>query len=223
MGSHTPAPWWFKGKALYSAGSSVSVVALPQVMVGGKIISSNALSFQWSINDSPMPQSSGLGRSSITFKGSQLRAAETADVNVQFGGVTVAQGRIVITASKPQAMLYVHDPLRGTLFDQALQNQVSLTATEFTVEAAPFYFANASIKNGSVPFAWTLNSEEATGPQTSQGLITLRQSGSGAGQANLGVTLQNVESDKYVQTAKNNLTILFGGSTGSLFSAFFGL
>ncbi len=219
----TSVPWWFKGKALYTAGSNLKVTALPQVVVSGKTLPTTALSYQWKINDTPAPQSSGLGRNSITFAGEQLLPSETASVSAYYAGALVAAGSITIPAVKPQALLYERDPLRGTLFDGALLNSVSLSATEVTLEAEPLYFANASIKNGSVPFAWTLNGDDASGPQTAQGLLTLRQSGSGVGRAQVGVALQNNETDKFVQSADTALTILFGGATNSAFSSFFGL
>ncbi len=199
------------------------MTALPLVVVGGKTLSTGALSFQWKVNDTPVPQQSGVGRNSITFAGSQLLPGETASVEAYYAGSLVAQGSITIPASKPQVLLYERDPLRGTLSDTALLNSVSLSATEVTIEAEPFYFANSSITSGSVPFAWTLNGDEASGPQTAQGLLTLRQAGSGAGKAQLGVELQNNESDKFVQSAQTALTILFGGASNSAFSSFFGL
>jgi hypothetical protein len=219
----TSVPWWFKGKPLYTAGSALTVTALPQIVSGGKTLLANALSFQWKVNDTPVPQSSGLGRNRITFSGSQLLPGETASVDVYFAGALVGRGSITIPASKPQVMLYVRDPLRGTLFDQALQNSISLTSTEFTLEAAPFYFANKSIAGGTAPFAWKLNGNDTTGPQTAIGLLTLRQSGSGAGKAKVVVDVQNTDSDKYVQSAENALTILFGGASNSAFTSFFGL
>src|SRR6185503_4836997 len=146
----TSIPPWFKGKALYTAGSALTVTAIPQVVSGGKALSTGELSFQWTINGTPVPQSSGLGRNSIAVKGDQLASSETADVDVLYGGASVAHGSITIPASKPQALLYVHDPLRGTLFDAALQNSTSLASSEFTIEAVPFFFDNTSVKNGSV-------------------------------------------------------------------------
>ena len=219
----TSAPWWFKGKTLYTSGSNLTVTALPQVSSGGKGLSSNVLSYQWKINGTPSTQGSGLGRNRITFAGNQLLPGETADVDVYYAGTLVGHGSITIPASKAQLGLYVRDPLRGTLFDSALRNSVSLSSTEFTIEAVPFNFANSSLANGSVPFAWKLNGNDTTGPQTSEGLLTLRQSGSGSGRAQVEVDLQNNESDKYLQSAQSALTILFGGASDSPFTSFFGL
>lgn len=219
----TSAPVWYKGKSLYTAGSSLTVVAFPQVVSGGKTVSTKNLVFNWSHNGTPLPQQSGAGLNHITFKGSQLLSGETAGVDVLSGGNTVAHGEIYIPASKPKVALYVRDPLRGVLYDSALGSSISLSQTELTVQAVRYFFANLSIQNGSAPYAWDLNNETVTGPQTAGGILTLRQSGSGAGQARLVVSAQNTESDKYVQSASASLTILFGGAQSGAFSSFFGL
>ena len=221
--AQTSAPPWYAGKPLYTAGSALTVVALPQIVSNGKTVSASALSFQWSRNGTPLPQSSGAGQSGITFAGSQLLSSEDVSVDVLLAGAAVAHGEIVIPASKPQVLLYVQDPLRGTLYDSALSNSISLSQAEITLQAVPYFFADSSVANGSVPFAWTLNGSDASGPQTAQGVLTLRQSGSGAGQAALSVSMQNNDSDKYVQSAQAALTILFGGATASSFTSFFGL
>ena len=221
--AQTSVPPWYAGKSLYTAGSTITVTAIPQIVSNGKTLSANSLSFQWSRNGTPMPQASGGGQSSITFAGNQLYSQEDVSVDVLLGGAAVAHGEIIIPASKPQVVLYVQDPLRGTLYDSALSDSLSLSQTEITVQAVPYFFANSSINNGSVPFAWTLNGSDASGPQTAQGVLTLRQSGSGAGQASLAVSMQNNDSDKYVQSAQTALTILFGGASASAFNSFFGL
>jgi hypothetical protein len=219
----TSIPQWYKGKALYTAGSKLSITAFPQVVSGGKTLSSSALSFQWKRNDTPLPQSSGIGFSHISFNGNQLFPSETVSVTVLSGGTPVAQGSITVPAVKPEVNAYVRDPLRGVLFDSALGSTVSLEGSEFTVKAEPFYFDNSSLKSGSVPYAWTLNGEKITGPQSAQGILTLRQSGSGAGQAALAVSMQNTNSSQYVQSAKAAFKILFGGASDSAFNSFFGL
>lgn len=219
----TSSPPWHKGKALYTAGSSLTVTALPQIILNGRSVTSNNLSFQWKRNGTPVPQSSGTGKNKITFTGSQLLPAENITVDVLANGVVVARGEVTVPAAKPQVILYERDPLRGVLYDTALSGSISLASNEVTLQATPFYFANSSLKSGMVPFAWQLNREAATGPQTAQGILTLRQAGTGAGRASLEVSMQNNDSSKYVQSAQTALQILFGGATNSPFSSFFGI
>ncbi len=221
--AHTSVPPWYKGKALYTAGSELAVTALPQVIYRGASVPANSLSFQWKRNNKPVTQSSGKGKNVFTFKGDQLLKGESVSVDVQVNGITVARGDVSIPASNPEVMFYERDPLRGTLYDTALINSVSLANKEITLQAEPFYFAKSSLRAGAVPFEWTLNNKTTTGPDTANGILTLRQSGSGAGSASVEVEMQNNESDKFVQSAQTALRILFGTQSSGSASSFFGL
>jgi len=219
----TSVPPWYKGKALYTAGSDITVMALPQVIYRGASVSANNLSFQWKRNNKPVPQSSGKGKNIFKFTGDQLLGGESVSVDVQVNGITLAQGSIYIPASEPAIVFYQRDPLRGVLYDTALVNSVSLADKEITLQAEPLYFAKSSLKSGAVPFEWALNGKTTIGPVTAKGILTLRQSGSGAGSARVEASLQNNEPDKFVQSAEVALRILFGTQSSGSASSFFGL
>jgi len=212
----TSVPPFYRGKALYSAGSQVTVTAFPQVIANGATLSSNNLSFQWQRNGSAAPAQSGKGRSTLTFVGDQLKTGESVSVDVYFGDVLVAKSSVFIPATNPQILLYPRDPLRGVLFDQALPAAISLSSREITIQAAPYFFANESLSDGSLVYRWTLNNQTTSGPDAARGILTLRQSGEGAGEARLGVSLQNTNSTQLLQAASAALRIVFGAqSTGS--------
>jgi hypothetical protein len=219
----TTVPPWYRGKSLYSAGSSLTITAFPQIILRGASVSANNLTFEWKRNNTPLPQQSGKGKNVLRISGNQLLPGEDIGVDVLIGDALVGRGRLGVPAQNPEVILYVRDPLRGVLYDSALGGVVELNATEFTIKAEPFYFANRSFTDGSVPFEWKLNNKKTNGPETTEGVLTLRQTGGGAGRASLEVALQNNEADKYVQSAKTAIQILFGGATNSPFSNFFGI
>jgi hypothetical protein len=215
----TSVPPLYRGKALYSGGSNLKVVAFPSVAVNGKSISSNNLSFQWTVNDAPVPQMSGLGQNSLSFTGDQLQSQENVEVAVSYGANQVGYGQVVIPATTPQVLMYQYDPLRGLLLDSTLPSALNMTAKELTVVAVPYYFANQSLANGSATYAWTLNGDDTTGPNATKGMLTLRQTGTGAGAAVVGVSVQNTDTSMLVQAAQAVLQVIFGqsGSSGSPF------
>ncbi|MBI2004661.1 hypothetical protein HYS79_00690 [Patescibacteria group bacterium] len=219
----TSVPPRYAGKALYSAGSQVSVTAFPTVVANGTTISSNNLSFQWQQNGEPVPQSSGKGRDTFTFVGSQLRSAEAVGVDVYLSEVKVGHAEIVIPSEDPQLVLYARDPLRGVLYGQAVPSGIALGSKELTLQAVPYFFSTDSVASGAATYAWTLNGTPTSGPDSARGLLTLRQTGSGVGSAILGVTLQNNDPSKFVQSASTALRIVFGEQTGNTLSSFFGL
>lgn len=216
----TSVPPLYRGKALYSGGSGLKVVAFPSVVVGGKAIAPQNLSYQWTVNDVPAPQLSGTARNSISFTGDELQNTEDVSVVVSYGANEVGESEVLIPATTPQLVLYAKDALRGLQLDTALPSGISLAVTEFTIQAVPYYFATQSIANGSAAYDWTLNGDETTGPNAAKGILTLRQTGAGTGSAVIGVTMQNSDSSMLVQAAQNALQIVFGQSQSSGTSLF---
>ncbi len=219
----TSVPPLYRGKPLYSAGSKLTVFAFPAIYSGGSPVAAGRLSYQWFRDDEPVPEKSGLGRSSLSFDGDQLRTEEIIAVDAYLGQQRMARGEILIPATEPQLLLYYRDPLRGVLYDQALPAGVALGAKEFSIRAEPFFFSNTSLAGGSLAYAWTLNGNETVGPSSADGYLTLRQTGEGEGSAALEVALQNNDSDKFVQTARAALELIFGRQQESILSSFFGL
>ena len=216
----TTVPPFYRGKALYSAGSPLRVVALPVVIVGNSRIAANALSYQWSVNDQLQPAMSGLGRSSISFTGDQLNAAEIISVDAYYGAAKVASGEVTVPASEPQLVLYERNALRGLILDVAFPSTITLVGKEITVQAVPFYFSRPNSTSGSLQYAWQLNGQEATGPNAQDGILTLRQTGSGDGAAQIAVTLQDYNADTFIQSASTALNLLFGSSASALSNLF---
>ena len=217
----TSTPPLYRGKALYSLGSQITVTAFPQVVANGATLSTNNLSFQWQRGGTAVSAQSGKGRSALTVEGDQLKAGESVSVDVYFGDVRVARGSVFIPATDPQILLYPRDPLRGVLFDQALPAAISLASREITVQAVPYFFANKSLADGSLVYDWTLNNQTTSGPETGRGILTLRQSGEGTGSATLGVSLQNTDGSKLLQAAEAAVRIVFGAQSSG--SSLFGL
>jgi hypothetical protein len=216
--ANTSVPPLFRGKALYSAGSQIKVVALPQFVVGGVSVSSNRLSFEWSVGGEPATEQSGLGRAVFTYAGNQLKQNETISVTVSYGGSPVGQADLTLPAVNPSVLFYVQDPLRGTLFDQALPGVISLAGKEVTLRAEPYYFSNETL-NSALTYSWKLGGQKITGPNSDQGILTLRQEGNGVGEGYLTLDLQNTDNNQFLQAASTALHILFGQDT-SVNSAF---
>lgn len=219
----TYTPFLYKGKALYTAGSNLKVVAFPTVMVGGALVTPNKLSFQWRRDDTLVADASGLGKNVFSFQGDQLQPQENVSVTVYSGTTPVARGEISIPASEPKVILYVQDPLRGQLYDQGLVGDTILSQTETTFKAEPYFFSAPSVARGALQYSWVVNNEDTTGPDSAKGLLTLRQTGKGQGVAQLAVSVQNTDTTRFAQTADVLLRLMFGAQNGSVFSSFFGL
>jgi hypothetical protein len=215
----TTVPPLYRGKAFYSAGSKITLIALAQVTANGKIISPNSLSYQWSVGGEPVASASGIGRTVFSYYGNQLNQSERISLAVKYGGSTVGTAALVLPAVNPSVMFYVKDPLRGILFDQALPSVISLLGQELTLSAQPFNFSNESIGK-TISYNWKLNGQPVTGDDTEKGVLTLRQSGSGQGQSVISLQLENSDNYKFLQNAATQLIINFGKQQNGTSGAF---
>jgi hypothetical protein len=118
----------------------------------------------------------------------------------------VGQASLLISPGNPLVRIYENDPLLGPLYDTALPSSVTLTDSEDTYRAVPYYF------NSTPSLTWQVNGTPSqTGPD-----ITVRPSGSGEGTAMLGVS---GSTGALGQSAEAGLSVTFGKSG----SGFFGL
>lgn len=216
----TTVPPLYKGKALYSAGSKLTVLAFPVVYSGSSRVAASALTFQWFLNDEPLVNQSGRGKSAITFFGDQLRTEEVVTVDVYYGNTKVARGTATIVATAPEIVFYEQSPLRGVLYEEALPGAIALQEKEISVKAEPFYFSRNAQSSGALSYSWLLNGTETSGPDASRGVLTLRQAGSGTGSALIEASLQNNANDQFVQAARSVVQIVFGAQTGGLLNLF---
>lgn len=213
----TTVPPLYKGKALYSAGSGLKVVAFPVVYSGASRVAANALSYQWYRNEEPLTAQSGLGKFVLTFVGDQLLNAEVVTVDVYYGTNKVARGEVVVAPVDPFIALYERSAVRGPLYDAAFPQNIQLYEQEISVQAEPFYFSSTAKKNGVLQYSWTLNDTPVEGPDSARGVLTLRQAGSGAGQTALSVAIQNGNGSQLVQQASALVRLVFGAqNTGGL-------
>lgn len=219
----TTTPRFYQGKALYSAGSKITVVAFPTVLINGGRVPNSSLSFQWTHGGAVVPAQSGLGKNTFSFYGDQLQDAENVSLETYIGGVKVGAAEITIPAVKPYTVFYSRDPLRGVVLDQALFGIIGLSSKEVTLQAEPYFFTNLSKNRGLLTYSWVLNGQDTTGPDSARGLLTLRQTGTGTGGAILSLAIQNTDPDRMVQSAEQTLQIAFGQKAGSTISSFFGI
>ena len=218
----TATPPFYRGLPLMSAGARVRIAAFPAVRAEGGAVAPADLSYRWFLNGEPQLSASGLGRRTFTFSGSQLREGEEVRLEVTNGGVPAGQATLFIPTSAPLLVLYPKDPLRGVRWETALGASARLSGQETIVHAEPYFFSRESAQRGSLTYHWSLEGQDASGPESERGELTLRVAGQGGGAANLFVSLQNMEDDKLLQSASAAVSILFGES-GNPFTNLFGI
>ncbi len=208
----TYSPPWYRGKSIYTPGSDMRIVAVPSIIdEQGNTIPSNQLIYRWQIGGDPYADRSGLGRNTLYVTGNQLEGDQDIAVDIlRSNGLRSAHAEITIPAEAPQLLLYKNDPLRGTLYNQALTGTVQLTDTETTILAEPYFLSGGVRQPNLVLYEWALNDNDITPQAKDQYLVTLRQSAGQSGQAKLTASMQNSNLKRLLQNATAELYLVFG-------------
>jgi len=204
------APALYEGKPLIPLEGSVRVVAIANVKnTAGKAIDQSKLSYVWTVDNTTMLSASGIGKDTIVVASPLQYRERGVSVKVMSQDGSVASGAALsLSPHEPTVRMYESDPLLGVLFDKAIYGTHNIVGGERSMYGVPYSF---STTKGSPTLQWFLNGTAAqTGPS-----ITLRPTGSGAGNASLSL----VASAGGLTTASANLSLSFGSTPkgGGLF------
>jgi hypothetical protein len=214
----TYTPPLYKGRALYSAGAGIRILAIPSVLTSsGASVPSSELIFKWQIGEQAYADRSGLGRDTLLITGSQLREEELVGVTVlRRDGSEAAAAAIRIPATAPLARLYRADELRGVRYERALAGEEPLTTTETTIVAEPYFLSGNARMQPGFTYAWSLNGKEVEPQGEDRTVITLRQQG-GEGRATLEFSVESNAYSKLLQSAGAALIFVLGDGRASIF------
>mgnify|MGYP001594085833 FL=1 len=204
------APPFYRGTPLIPLGGSVRVVAVASLKdARGKAPDPSTLSYSWTVDNSQIANSSGIGKTAIMVASPlQYRSRSVSVVVTSQDGSLGSGASLSLTAQEPIVRIYQNDPLLGIRFDHALSGQYAIADVETALYAAPFSLPTTS---GTPFIQWFLNGSSAQTGNT----ITLRPAGSGQGGASLSLVASAGNSTK----ATANLSLSFGAKSGfNLFS-----
>jgi len=217
--ANTYVPPFYSGKALYSAGSSIKVLAITNIVdTAGRPVDASDLTFKWKINDVAFADRSGAGKNVLELTGHALGGPEQVLVDVlRRDGSKAGQGFVEIADTDPKILFYKKDPLRGTLYATALINQATLDDTETTIVAEPFYMSGTSRNQKSFTYEWLINDKPIAPQGKDPAVLTLRQTSAQTGSANLQFAIQNTDSSRLLQQASAALMLILGGAKTDFF------
>lgn len=203
-------PPFYPGKPLVPLLGDVRIVAVANVRnVNGKPLDPLALSYAWTVDDTKIADSSGIGKTTVMVASPlQYRARNVSVAVTSADGSLVGGDSFSLTSAEPSVRIYQNDPLLGIRFDRALSGLYAITGSESTLYAAPFSFATT---DGPPLIQWFLSGSPA---QTGNS-ITLKPTGTGAGNDSLSVTATSGSN-----TANADLSLSFGSAPST---NFFGL
>ncbi len=213
-------PPFYKGKPLYSYQNKITFIAVPHLMGAfGTEIGAKNLIYTWTINGSVDAANSGAGVNTYSLVGSII--ARPLDVQVEVtspSSAGVGDAEVVVAPIDPQVVLYENNPLYGIQFQNALQNNVTLSGSqEITVAGVPFFFGALSDTAPELTYTWKINGSQIQddGRETSQ---VFRQTSGTSGASNISLSVG--DTAKILQTASNNFNLEFGTNANTQTTSF---
>ena len=204
---NTYAPPFYKGRALCTNQSSLTIFAVPHVSnSNGKEINPSTLIYKWSRNDSVLVSQSGVGKSTITLSYSIFPAPQKIQVDVSSGGDVLASESVIISPTGPELLVYEDNPLLGALFNTEVGKRISLREKEITFSVYPLFFGTTNRNDPALKYSWSANGS-IVGQNTNK--VTFRAPDT-AGFSNLSIHAES--SAKFTQTADKSFGVEFGNT-----------
>lgn len=172
----TTAPDFYKGKTLPSAGSTVRLVAIPQLFVGGTQIPPENLVYTWSANGKTLFGGPQTGKSDATVVMPNAGALTIILTVGTQDGSRKANTSQTIRSEQPRTAFYEDTSLYGLI--PLSPEDFIVSKEEITVRAVPYYMSLGSF--GNAKRTWKLNGRTIDNPSGDQELITLRKNNSDA-------------------------------------------
>lgn len=215
----TYTPPFYKGRALYSSGSSIHAEAIPNfVNTEGKKYDSSELVYTWSKNGTVLGSESGINASTLITEGPKFFGDYILLVEVATpDGTQLARSAARIITTEPVVNIYESDPLIGIRYHEAIGSTQSFLGTsQFQAQAIPYFMDIFNENDALLDYTWHINNTKVFGIQGSPSLLSIQLSS----QENISTRIQVVvdHARHLLQTAQGNFNITFEGSArNSLF------
>jgi len=200
-------PPFYKGKALPTPGSTIRVVAIPEIKNGSQSVNPGSLAYAWQKDYTNDQGSSGYGKNSFIYTNDYLENSNIVTVTAS----TVDQkysteGSIEVGTVTPKILFYKNDPAIGTLWEEALTDGHIIAGNE-VVEAAPFFISPADIRVPSLEFNWFINGEHIDISGIKKNFLPLLAERGTTGTSEISLEIEN--KYKIFETASKKIEVQF--------------
>lgn len=203
--SYTPP--FYKGKALPSLGSSIKVVAMPEIRTAAGPANPNSLLYTWQQDYNNEPGASGYGKNFFTYTSDYLEnssdigvTATTLDQNYS------SNANVNIATYVPKILFYKIDLKLGTLWETALQNGHRVAGSEI-IQAAPYFISPSDIRIPNLLWNWSINNLAIDAPQFAPNILTVQTQAGVSGTSTIDLTINS--SDKIYETVSGEINVSF--------------
>ena len=197
----TYTPPFYKGKALWSSQSRITLLAIPQGISGNPA----NLTYKWSRNGTILGNINGIGKNTLAFTGSVLSKSETIKIEIiSSQGTALASKSVTLTPTSPILAIYENNPLYGFMFHRETNGTHELQEREVTFAAFPFFFSTSDRRDSTLKYEWRTNA----GGVENTNSVTYRTPDDATGSSEVRVNTSH--GDKIMQNANKNFLIQFG-------------
>ncbi len=188
----TYTPPFYKGKALQSAKSAVTIEAMPELYKNGVRQDPEGLYYKWERNFRVIKEGFGANGKSLTIKNTRGKKSIEVSLEVEnTEGSARTKRYMEIPVSEPEILFYEKNPLMGIIYKDELGEGTQLEGEEITIDAEPYFFSMNKRDFGSMRYNWEIDgkNQEATGHLAHT--LTLRRVTDNEGTMQLSLFLRN--------------------------------
>ena len=196
INSYTPA--WYQGGTLPAEGGKVKLYAEAYLYSNKKQIPSENLIYAWTINEEPVPNISGMGKSSPIIDLDPIVGEAYVQLVVKsIDGIYEARTSMRVTPVEPSLKLYY---LNDEVFPHFMSYTYKMKRAETVLSAEPFY----TTIDKNIKYTWTVNSIPSTNRSK---VFSIRRPVSNNGQVDFSLDFNN--NDRLFQQGSYNGIISF--------------
>ena len=195
----TRVPAFYQGRAEPAPGSTLRLVAIPQLTATSSA-STSTLKYRWRVASRPLDTNESVA----TVETSQLSNKLTVGVQVfNDSGALLASNEQVVLLSDPEVVFYEDNPLRG-LSRMAIPDTYYLAGNEVAVRGELFFFSPEVLTGGSLR-DWSVNGRPVDPDPADPWSITL-QNAESTDPYQIKLTVQNTK--QLLQQATKQFTFV---------------
>lgn len=193
--SYTPP--FYKGKALPATNALIRTYAIPTASAPKQ------LSYQWTRNNSAVPQSSGYGKSTMVFKNSEFTTQERVTVSAEAGQFFGTNTTTIIPRSP---VLVTYEREEGFIdYANGYPGTVTTDAPGVVLRFEPYFFSRPRSSMADLTFDYTINGESVPGDAVPNELRLSRPTNGGV--SSIKVAVRPIEY--IVQFIERTITLAF--------------
>lgn len=207
--ANTYTPPFYRGKALPSSESLVTVVAIPHIHDGeGNPVSVSNTMFTWSKAYKTVPASSGAGKDVFVYKANFPHNDDNIGVSVSpRTGQTPRESIAKIRVVDPDIVFYENRALEGVRYEQAVGNEYRIAGNEVRLSAEPYHFSFNGKNVNAGKYDWRLDGKLISVSPARKSEATFGKPEGSTGRVRVELSISNPQT--YVQEGKKGVLLSF--------------